>query len=62
MFVQMVDSDTAQPVHINPQYVVTLRPDPADLDRMSIVKLEDGETIRVLGEHREVAGKLARTL
>ena len=47
-------------MYINPAYVVTLRPDPVALDRISVVTLEDGETIRVLGEHREVADKLAR--
>ena len=61
MIVQFVDSVTGTAVYINPAYVVTLRPDPADLDRVSIIKLEDGETIRVHGEHREVADKLART-
>ena len=34
---------------------------PGDLDRVLIVKLSDGETVRVRGEHREVAEKLART-
>jgi hypothetical protein len=41
--------------------VVTVRPDPADVDRVSIVRLRDGESLRVLGDHREVAEKLART-
>jgi hypothetical protein len=40
---------------------VTLRPDPANLDGISIIKLEDGESIRVRGERREVAERLART-
>jgi len=48
-------------VYINPAYVVTLRPDPADPDHVSIVKVRDGEAIRVRGDHREVADKLART-
>ena len=60
MIVPFTDGDTGTAVYINPAYVVTLRPDPVDLDRISVVKLEDGETIRVLGEHREVADKLAR--
>jgi hypothetical protein len=60
MIVQLRDSVAGTPVYINPAYVVTLRPDPGDLDRVSIVKLRDGETIRVLGEHREVAEKFAR--
>jgi hypothetical protein len=60
MMVQFMDSVTGTAVYINPHYVVTVRPDPGDLDRVSIVKLSDGETIRVRGEHREVAEKLAR--
>jgi len=61
MIVPFVDSVTGTSVYINPDYVVTLRPDPANLDRVTIVKLRDGETIRVHGEHREVADKLSRT-
>ena len=38
--------------------VVTVRPDPADPLNVSIVRMEDGETIRVRGEHTEVADKL----
>jgi hypothetical protein len=61
MIVQFMDSVAGTAVYINPAYVVGLRPDPADPTRVSIIKLEDGESIRVLGEHREVADKLART-
>lgn len=39
---------------------MSLRPDPAEPTRVSIVKLRDGESIRVQGEHREVADKLTR--
>jgi hypothetical protein len=39
---------------------VSLRPDPADPDHISIVRLRDGESIRVKGDHREVAEKLGR--
>jgi hypothetical protein len=49
------------PVYLNPAYVVSLRPDPADPTRVTMVKLRDGESIRVQGDHREVADKLART-
>jgi hypothetical protein len=38
--------------------VVSVRPDPVDPLNVSIVKLNDGETIRVRGEHTEVADKL----
>jgi len=44
-----------------PRHVVTLRPDPAEPERVSIVKLRDAETFRVQGTHVEVAAKLSRT-
>jgi hypothetical protein len=61
MIIPFVDSVTGTAVYINPDYVVTIRPDPAALDRVTIIKLKDGETIRVEGDHREVADKLTRT-
>jgi hypothetical protein len=60
MIVQLHDTVTGTPVYINPAYVVSLRPDPADPDHVSIVMLRNGESIRAKGEHREVADKLAR--
>jgi hypothetical protein len=60
MIVQLYDTVTGTPVYINSAYVVSLRPDPADPDHVSIVMLRNGESIRVKGEHREVADKLAR--
>lgn len=60
MIVQFMDVATGTAVYINPAYVVSLRPDPADPDHVSIVMLRNGESIRVKGEHREVADKLAR--
>lgn len=60
MIVQMMDSVTGTAVYINPTYVTTLRPDPADPTRVTMVKLSDGETFRVRGAHEEVADKLAR--
>ena len=60
MIVQFVDSVAGTAVYLNPDFVVTVRPDPAALDRVSLVKLRDGETIRVQGDHREVADKLSR--
>ena len=60
MIVQLMDSVTGTPVYINPAYVVTLRPDPADPDHISIIKIRDGESIRVRGSDKEVADKLAR--
>ena len=60
MIVQLMDSVTGTPVYINPAYVVTVRPDPADPDHISIIKIRDGESVRVRGSDKEVADKLAR--
>jgi hypothetical protein len=61
MIVPFMDSVAGTAVYINPAYVVILRPDPADPHRITMVKLSDGESIRVQGEHQEVADKLTRT-
>jgi hypothetical protein len=61
MIVPFVDSVTGTVVYINPEDVMTMRPDPDKLDTVTIIKLRDGETIRVVGEHSEVADKLTRT-
>jgi len=47
MIVQFVDSTFGTAVYINPVYVVSLRPDPVDPDHISIVKLQDEESVRV---------------
>jgi hypothetical protein len=60
MIMEFMDSVAGTAVYLNPAYVVSLRPDPGDPTRVTIVKLSDGESIRVVGEHREVADKLAR--
>jgi hypothetical protein len=60
MIVQLLDSVTGTTVYVNPAYVVSLRPDPVDPDHLSIVKLRDGESLRVRGGHDEVADKLAQ--
>jgi hypothetical protein len=62
MIVQFIDSVMGTPVYVNPAYVVTLRPDPADPDHISIIKIRDGESIRVRGGDKEVADKLARAV
>ena len=61
MIVQLVDSVAGTAVYINPEYVVTLRPDPTDPLNVTMVKLSDGETFRVRREHQAVADKLARS-
>jgi hypothetical protein len=60
MLVQLKDSVAGVPVYVNPSYVLTLRPDPADPTHVTMVKLSDGETFRVVGEHQEVAEKLSK--
>ena len=60
MIVQLIDTATGTAVYLNPAYVVSLRPDPADPDHSSIVKVRDGESIRVKGDHLEVADRLGR--
>lgn len=59
MIVQFTDIATGTAAYLNPAYVTTVRPDPVDPDHVSIVRLRDGESIRVKGDHREVADKLA---
>lgn len=60
MIVEFVDSVTGTAVYLNPAFVVALRPDPADPLNVSIVKLSDGETIRVRGSHNDIAARLHR--
>jgi hypothetical protein len=58
MIAHFIDAVAGTPVYINPEYVVSLRPDPADPDEASIVKISDGETLRVRGSHNDIAAKL----
>ena len=60
MIAEFTDSVTGTAVYINPDYVLSLRPDPTDPLNVSIVKLNDGESVRVRGAHDEVATKLRR--
>ncbi len=53
------DSKAGAPIYVNPVYVVTMRPDPNDPDNASMIKTEDGECIKVRGDHRQVADKLS---
>ena len=43
MLVQFFDTDAGTTVYISPEYVVTLRPDPATPERTTMVKLRDGK-------------------
>jgi len=58
MIVPFMDRVTGTAVYINPAEVVTVRPDPDAPEQVSIIKLRDGESIRVNGDHEEVAAKL----
>jgi hypothetical protein len=58
MIVPFVDTSVGSTVYVNPDYVVTLRPDPTDPENTTLVKTRDGECIHVKGDHREVASKL----
>jgi hypothetical protein len=59
MIVKFNDSVSGTAVYINPDYVVSMRPDPNDPTRATMIKLQDGETVRVIGDHTEVANMLA---
>jgi uncharacterized protein YlzI (FlbEa/FlbD family) len=59
MVVELFDSDTGTNVYLNPQVVMTMRPDPEDPLHTTVLKLNDGETLRVRGDHDEVAAKLS---
>jgi hypothetical protein len=61
MIVEFTDSVAGTAVYVNPAYVEWMRPDPADPTRVTLLKLRDGEAIHVLGDHQEVADKLAPT-
>lgn len=54
----LIDAVAGTTVYINPAFVVSLRPDPAEPDAVSIVKLSDGETVRIRGDHGEAADEL----
>ena len=60
MIVPFTDSVAGTNVYINPEYVVSFRPDPNDPTKVTQIKLSDGESIRVFGNHSEVADKLVR--
>jgi hypothetical protein len=62
MIVEFIDAVAGTPVYINPEYVMSMRPDAVDPTGTTEVKLKDGETIRVRGDHERVADRLAATL
>jgi intein/homing endonuclease len=58
MVIELKDSVAGTAIYVNPDYVVSVRPDPEDPVRRTEVKLRNGETLRVVGDHPVVAGKL----
>jgi hypothetical protein len=60
MIVNFTDTVTGAAVYINPTYVVSFRPDPESPEHGTLIRLSDGESVRVRGDHREVADKLSR--
>jgi hypothetical protein len=61
MIVQFAEASSGVAIYVNPGFVVSMRPDPADPERTSEMRLSDGERIRVRGNHEDVAERLART-
>jgi hypothetical protein len=59
MIVRFMDSVAGTAVYINPDYVVSVRPDLANPTEVTQVKLSDGESLRVVGDHEDVARRLA---
>jgi hypothetical protein len=61
MIVPFFEITTGVAIYINPAFVISLRPDPADPERSSVLKLSDGETLRIRGSHDDVASRLRKT-
>jgi hypothetical protein len=61
MIIPFAEAVSGVPVYINPSFVVSLRPDPAEPERTTVVKLSDGESLRLRGGHDDVAARLSRT-
>jgi hypothetical protein len=59
MITEFADSVTGAPIHINPEFVVAMRPEPEDPLHVTVVKLNDGEVLHIRGDHDEVARKLS---
>lgn len=61
MIIAFAEAASGVPIYINPAFVVSVRPDPADPERTTVVRLSDSETLRLHGSHNEVAARLSRT-
>ena len=62
MIVQLLDRAADAAEYINPENVIMMRPDFEPLLEATIVKLNEGKTLTVIGDHREVADKLRPVL
>ena len=60
MIVRFFEATSGVAIYINPAFVVTMRPDPADPEHASIVKLSDEESLQIRGGHDDVAARLSR--
>lgn len=58
MIVQFTENIAATPVYVNPEYVVSIKPDPENPDTVARIKLRDGEELAVRGDPEVVARKL----
>ena len=61
MIIAFAEAASGVPIYINPAFVVSVRPDPADPERTTVVRLSDGEMLRLRGGHDDVAARLSRT-
>jgi hypothetical protein len=61
LIVKLLDRIAGAAVYINPEYVMSLHPDPTEPTRITMAKHWDGESIRVHSDHQEVADRLAQT-
>jgi hypothetical protein len=61
MVVPFFEASSGAAIYINPTFVISLRPDPGEPEHRSIVKLSDGETLHIRGDHHEIAARLSRT-
>jgi hypothetical protein len=60
MIAPFFEATSGVALYINPAFVITVRPDPADPERTSVVKLSDGETLRLRGGPDDIASRLGR--
>lgn len=62
MIVPFTNSVVATAVCFDPRCVGSLRGDPSDPVCITLLKVQNGEVVRVRREHRDVAGELAKAV